>query len=80
MLSLPEVGSPTLGVAVNKAHVAPQDPVEYAFEEICNQFNLFLRRSNNREGQSECRVSAASLLWMRAIMNNRCKRWRGISV
>ncbi len=40
------------GVAVNKAHIAPQDPVEYAFEEICNRFNLYLRRSNNREGRS----------------------------
>ncbi len=38
------------GVAVNKAHIAPRDPVEYAFEEICNRFNLFLRRTNNREG------------------------------
>jgi hypothetical protein len=37
------------GVAVNKAHIAPRDPVEYAFEEICNRFNLFLRRLNNRE-------------------------------
>ncbi len=40
------------GVAVNKAHIAPRDPVEYAFEEICNRFNLFLRRSNNRESKS----------------------------
>jgi hypothetical protein len=40
------------GVAVNKAHIAPRDPVEYAFEEICNRFNLFLQRSNNREGKS----------------------------
>ncbi len=37
------------GVAVNKAQIAPRDPVEYAFEEICNRFNLYLRRSNNRE-------------------------------
>lgn len=40
------------GVAVNKAHIAPRDPVEYAFEEICNRFNLFLRRINNRDGKS----------------------------
>jgi hypothetical protein len=40
------------GVAVDKAHVAPRDPVEMAFEEICNRFNLFLARSNNRESQS----------------------------
>lgn len=40
------------GVAVNKAHIAPRDPVEYAFEEICNRFNLFLRRENNRQTRS----------------------------
>jgi hypothetical protein len=38
------------GIAVEKAHVAPRDPVEYAFEEICSRFNL--RRSNNRSGKS----------------------------
>ncbi|SRR5579885_285638 len=37
------------GVAIEKEHVAPNDPVEQTFEEICNRFNLFLRRSNNRE-------------------------------
>ena len=31
-------------VAVDKHAVAPGDPVEYAFEEICNRFNLFLVR------------------------------------
>lgn len=31
-------------VAVHKQAVAPQDPVEYAFEEICNRFDLKLRR------------------------------------
>lgn len=40
------------GVAVNKAHVAPSDPVDYAFEEICNRFNLYLTRMNNREGKT----------------------------
>jgi len=40
------------GIAVEKAHVAPRDPVEYAFEEICSRFNLYLRRSNNRNGKS----------------------------
>jgi hypothetical protein len=40
------------GIAVNKAHVAPRDPVEYAFEEICSRFNLFLRRTNNRDAKS----------------------------
>lgn len=40
------------GVAVSKAQIAPRDPVEFAFEEICNRFNLFLARSNNRESHS----------------------------
>ena len=30
------------GVVVHKAAKSPNDPVEYAFEEICNRFNLFL--------------------------------------
>ena len=35
-------------VAVDKQAVAPNDPVQLAFEEICNRFNLFLQRINNR--------------------------------
>lgn len=40
------------GIAIEKSHVAPRDAVEYAFEEICSRFNLFLRRSNNRTAKS----------------------------
>lgn len=36
------------GVAVDRTAVAPRDPVELAFEEICNRFNLYLMRRNNR--------------------------------
>lgn len=36
------------GVVVDRAAVAPEDPIEMAFEEICNRFNLFLGRRNNR--------------------------------
>lgn len=32
------------GVAVDKRAISPRDPVEYAFEQICNRFDLFLRR------------------------------------
>ena len=32
------------GVAVDKQAVSPRDPVEYAFEEICNRFNMYLNR------------------------------------
>lgn len=40
-------------VAVHKEQRAPNDPVEYAFEEICNRFNLQLHRVYNRERASE---------------------------
>ena len=40
------------GVAVHKASIAPRDPIEFAFEEICNRFNLFLARTNNRDTRS----------------------------
>lgn len=37
-------GITAFAVAVDKRAVSPNDPVTYAFEEICNRFNLFLRR------------------------------------
>ena len=39
-------------VAVDKAVVSPDDPVEYAFEEICNRFDLFLTRLHNRDADT----------------------------
>jgi Protein of unknown function (DUF3800) len=36
------------GVAVDREAVSPRDPVQMAFEEICNRFNLYLMRRNNR--------------------------------
>lgn len=36
-------------VIVDRQAASPRDPVELAFEEICNRFNLFLNRANNRE-------------------------------
>ena len=42
------------GVAVNKPAIAPKDPVEYAFEEICSRFNMYLsRRFQSRGGREE---------------------------
>jgi hypothetical protein len=35
-------------VAIDKLAVSPRDPIEIAFEEICNRFNLFLQRLANR--------------------------------
>jgi len=32
------------GAVVDKAEVSPEDPVEYAFEQICNRFDRFLHR------------------------------------
>lgn len=40
----------TFGVAVNKQAIGPQDPVKYAFEEICNRFNFYLTRLSDRRG------------------------------
>lgn len=40
-------------VAVDKHCISPADPVEYAFEEICNRFNLFLARLHNRNRNTQ---------------------------
>lgn len=40
-------------IAVEKPGVSPRDPVELAFEEICNRFNLFLQRHHNRTGENQ---------------------------
>ncbi len=40
-------------VAVNKAAVSPRDPIEVAFEELCNRFNLFLQRLYNRNRERQ---------------------------
>ena len=38
-------------IAVDKQAVSPADPVEIAFEEICNRFNLFLTRLWRQDNQ-----------------------------
>jgi hypothetical protein len=35
-------------MVADKAALSPRDPVEWAFEELCNRFNLFLARNNDR--------------------------------
>lgn len=40
-------------IAVHKAGVSPRDPIEVAFEELCNRFNLFLQRVNNRSNDKQ---------------------------
>ena len=37
-------------IVVDKRGVSPRDPIELAFEEICNRFNLFLQRDSDRTG------------------------------
>jgi hypothetical protein len=49
-------------VAVDRAAVSPRDPVEVAFEELCNRFNLFLQRMNNRQINSRPSESQRGLL------------------
>lgn len=44
---------PLFAVVVHKHACAPQDPMEYAFEEICNRFNLYLQRIYNRSQGNE---------------------------
>jgi hypothetical protein len=40
-------------VVLEKHLVAPHDPMEYAFEEICNRFNLYLTRLYNRKNEKQ---------------------------
>lgn len=40
-------------VAVDKQQVGPEDPLEFAFEEMCNRFNLFLQRNHNRRHDNQ---------------------------
>jgi hypothetical protein len=46
-------GIKLFAVAVDKAHVSPRDPIAFAFEEICNRFNLFLARMNDRRNENQ---------------------------
>ncbi len=50
MLSSAAYSVRLFGVAVHKATTTPDDPVEYAFEEICNRFNLYLNRLYRKRG------------------------------
>jgi len=42
-------------IIVDKAAVSPKDAVALAFEEICNRFNLFLMRMNDRQNGEQQR-------------------------
>ena len=41
------------GVVVDKRAISPDDPVEYAFEQVSSRFNHFLRRSYERTGERQ---------------------------
>jgi len=49
-------------VAIDRAAVSPRDPVELAFEELCNLFNLFSQRINNRQFNGSPSYSQRGLL------------------
>jgi hypothetical protein len=36
-------------IAVDRVAASPRDPIELSFEEICNRFNLFRARQNDRD-------------------------------
>ena len=42
-------GTCLFGVAVHKAAVSPEDPVQFAFEQICSRFDPFLRRKTRKK-------------------------------
>ncbi|HEY4943911.1 MAG TPA: DUF3800 domain-containing protein [Rhizomicrobium sp.] len=42
-------------VIVDKEAISPRDPISTAFEEMCNRFNLFLARMNDRRQDGEQR-------------------------
>lgn len=39
----------TFAIVVDKQVISPRDPVEFAFEELCNRFNLYLARLWSRD-------------------------------
>ena len=53
ILNRASVSVRAFGIVVNKEAVAPRDPVEYACEEICNHFDLYLQRRYKRNGGRE---------------------------
>lgn len=52
LLAQPRASVKLFAVAIDKGAVSPRDPIEMAFEEICNRFNLFLQRMNDRMNQN----------------------------
>lgn len=46
-------GAKAFAVAVNKRAISPNDPVEYAFEEILSRFDHFLKRVRREKGEGQ---------------------------
>jgi len=40
-------------MAIDKAAVSPEDPVEHAFEQLCSRFDMFLRRRYQQTGKPQ---------------------------
>jgi hypothetical protein len=67
-------------VAVDRQVASPRDPVELAFEEICNRFNLFLNRVNNRERNRHDKTQRGLIVMDETRHEERYRRSRGTSV
>lgn len=53
LLLTPRAAVKLFAVVVDKVAVSPLDPVELAFEEICNRFNLYIRRINSQLNENQ---------------------------
>lgn len=52
-LSLIKPSMPLFGVAVERACLPGRDPVQYAFEQLCSRFDMYLGRHYRRKGDRQ---------------------------
>lgn len=52
-LSLVKKGMPLFGVGVERAFLTGRDPVEYAFEQMCSRFDMYLGRHYKRRNDPQ---------------------------
>ena len=69
-------GPRAFAVAIDKQAVSPDDPVERAFEEICNRFDLYLRRLHNRENSKPRGLVVMDKSNYEATLQGLAKRFR----
>ena len=63
-------------MAVDKQVASPDDPVERAFEEICNRFNLNLTRLHNRDASRPRGLVVMDKSHYEDILQGLAKRFR----